>query len=29
VIVPRGEGYEEIPITDLLPRPFRDFEPSH
>jgi cytidine deaminase len=28
VIVPRDGGYEEIPITDLLPRPFRDFEPS-
>lgn len=28
VIVPRDGGYEEIPIIDLLPRPFHDFEPS-
>ena len=28
VIVPKDGGYEEIPIVDLLPRPFRDFEPS-
>jgi cytidine deaminase len=29
VIVPREAGlFEEIPIADLLPRPFRDFEPT-
>lgn len=28
VIVPNDGGFEEIPIAHLLPRPFRDFEPS-
>ena len=28
VIVPKDGGFEEIPIADLLPRPFRDFEPA-
>jgi len=28
VIVPKVDGHEEIPIAALLPRPFRDFEPS-
>ena len=29
VIVPGpGGSFEEIPIADLLPRPFRDFEPA-